>query len=195
MLHLPEVDRCAHGGLRNPQVRRGVRSDRAEQPRASSRGDSRAVPAARGRDVVSGPRAADCRALPRRRVWSWSQPSTTSCRSATSPYRRSSCRRRQRPRSPVAPRSPAVDHDLAYVLFTSGSTGTPKGVMLSHLNALDVRQLGRGTRSSSDRDDRLSNHAPFTFDLSVLDLFGSAAAGARVDARAGGPCDVPDAAR
>jgi amino acid adenylation domain-containing protein len=75
--------------------------------------------------------------------------------------------------------SGAVDRDLAYVLFTSGSTGKPKGVMLSHRNALTfvswvVDTFGLGP------DDRLSNHAPFNFDLSVLDLYGAAAAGACV---------------
>jgi amino acid adenylation domain-containing protein len=66
---------------------------------------------------------------------------------------------------------------LAYILYTSGSTGRPKGVMLSHANALAfvewaVREL-RITES-----DRLSSHAPFHFDLSILDLFAAAAGGA-----------------
>lgn len=73
----------------------------------------------------------------------------------------------------------AVDRDLAYVLFTSGSTGKPKGVMLSHLNALTFVNWARDTFALRP-DDRLSNHAPFNFDLSVLDLFSAAAAGARV---------------
>lgn len=77
------------------------------------------------------------------------------------------------------PRVPAVDQDLAYVLFTSGSTGKPKGVMLSHLNALTFVNWAAETFSFR-QDDRLSNHAPFNFDLSVLDLFGAAAAGACV---------------
>lgn len=74
---------------------------------------------------------------------------------------------------------PVGDDDLAYILYTSGSTGTPKGVCVSHRNSrafvdwavteLDVRP-----------DDRLANHAPLVFDLSVLDLYAAFAAGASV---------------
>lgn len=70
-------------------------------------------------------------------------------------------------------------HDLAYILYTSGSTGRPKGVCVSHRNAMSfvdwaVRELG------ATFEDRFSNHAPFGFDLSVLDLYGAFAAGASV---------------
>src|SRR5713101_191927 len=78
--------------------------------------------------------------------------------------------------------SPAVeviDHDLAYILFTSGSTGTPKGVMLSHLNALTFVNLGVETFGIT-AEDRLSNHAPFNFDLSVFDIFAAIKVGAAV---------------
>ncbi len=69
--------------------------------------------------------------------------------------------------------------DLAYVLYTSGSTGTPKGVCISHDNALAfvdwaVDELGASAA------DHFANHAPFHFDLSVLDLYAAFAAGARV---------------
>lgn len=79
---------------------------------------------------------------------------------------------------PLPPVSASED-DLAYILFTSGSTGTPKGVCISHLNArafvdwaVDVLEV--------TAEDRFANHAPFHFDLSVLDLYGAFSQGASV---------------
>ena len=67
--------------------------------------------------------------------------------------------------------------DIAYVLYTSGSTGRPKGVMLTHRNGLSFVQWAAGELGVT-AEDRLSSHAPFHFDLSVLDLFAAAASGA-----------------
>ncbi|WP_375488558.1 amino acid adenylation domain-containing protein [uncultured Mycobacterium sp.] len=80
-------------------------------------------------------------------------------------------------------RGPHVEHNsednLAYVLYTSGSTGRPKGVKLSHRNALAfVRWAAK--EFALRPQDRLVNHAPLHFDLSVFDLFAAAAAGATV---------------
>jgi amino acid adenylation domain-containing protein len=73
--------------------------------------------------------------------------------------------------------SGACEADLAYILYTSGSTGTPKGVMLTHRNALAFVEWTVG-RFGVGGDDRVVSHAPFHFDLSVFDLYGSALAGA-----------------
>ncbi|MGH7678104.1 MAG: amino acid adenylation domain-containing protein [Gemmatimonadaceae bacterium] len=60
--------------------------------------------------------------------------------------------------------------DLAYILYTSGSTGKPKGVMLTHGNALAYVDWLSDTFSPR-QTDRFSSHAPFHFDLSILDLY------------------------
>ena len=58
---------------------------------------------------------------------------------------------------------------LAYILYTSGSTGKPKGVMLSHENAVSFVDWCSEVFDPGP-DDRFSSHAPFHFDLSILDL-------------------------
>lgn len=60
--------------------------------------------------------------------------------------------------------------DLAYILYTSGSTGRPKGVMLSHRNAQRFVDWCSGTFAPTAAD-RFSSHAPFHFDLSILDIY------------------------
>ena len=78
-----------------------------------------------------------------------------------------------------APQVTLTETDLAYILYTSGSTGRPKGVMLSHQNALTfVEWCAAEFKITSE--DRLSNHAPLHFDLSVFDIYNSIEAGATV---------------
>ena len=78
-----------------------------------------------------------------------------------------------------APAINSIETDLAYILYTSGSTGRPKGVMLSHQNALTfVEWCAEEFQVRSE--DRLSNHAPLHFDLSVFDVYNALEAGATV---------------
>jgi L-proline---[L-prolyl-carrier protein] ligase len=67
--------------------------------------------------------------------------------------------------------------DLAYILYTSGSTGKPKGVMLSHRNALSFIDWCSEAFEPGEFD-RFSSHAPFHFDLSILDIYVSLKHGA-----------------
>jgi D-alanine--poly(phosphoribitol) ligase subunit 1 len=76
-----------------------------------------------------------------------------------------------------APTIPVEKNEPFYILFTSGSTGEPKGVIitlacLEHFISwmLAKQQFGKGV-------EVFLNQAPFSFDLSVMDLFCSLATG------------------
>jgi amino acid adenylation domain-containing protein len=80
---------------------------------------------------------------------------------------------------PPAASAAVSPDDLAYILYTSGSTGRPKGVCVSHANARAFVDWAVRELAATERD-RFSSHAPFTFDLSVLDLYAAFAVGASV---------------
>jgi amino acid adenylation domain-containing protein len=75
--------------------------------------------------------------------------------------------------------SAASREDLAYILYTSGSTGKPKGVVHTNASALSFVDWAAKLIAPAS-DDRFSSHAPFHFDLSILDLYAPLTAGARV---------------
>ena len=71
--------------------------------------------------------------------------------------------------APAASTASPAPQDLAYILYTSGSTGKPKGVMLSHENAVSFVDWCSEV-FAPQTSDRFSSHAPFHFDLSILDI-------------------------
>jgi amino acid adenylation domain-containing protein len=92
-------------------------------------------------------------------------------------------------RSTARPRI-AIDGDTAaYVIFTSGSTGRPKGAVLTHAG-LRNRLAWMQDAFAFGAGDAVLHKTPFTFDVSVWELFWPLTAGARlVIARPGGHRD------
>lgn len=75
--------------------------------------------------------------------------------------------------------NPIKPGQLAYLLYTSGSTGKPKGVMFTHHNALSFINWC-SSHFTPDEKSVFSSHAPFHFDLSILDLYLSVKHGSKL---------------
>lgn len=68
---------------------------------------------------------------------------------------------------------------LAYVIYTSGSTGKPKGVMVEHISVIN-RIHWMQKKYLLTEHDRILQKTPFTFDVSVWELFWWSWVGASV---------------
>ncbi len=75
------------------------------------------------------------------------------------------------------PQVELAEDDLAYIIFTSGSTGRPKGLMHTHRSGLAYGLVAEETYGFHAAD-RIANHPPLNFDLSLLELWGAIVAGA-----------------
>ncbi|WP_438473117.1 amino acid adenylation domain-containing protein [Rhodococcus erythropolis] len=75
--------------------------------------------------------------------------------------------------------SPLLSGNAAYVIFTSGSTGRPKGVSVSHA-AIVNRLAWMQDEYGLDSSDVVLQKTPFTFDVSVWELFWPLQVGARL---------------
>ena len=79
------------------------------------------------------------------------------------------------PAPAVIPPAAACADDTLYVIFTSGSTGTPKGAMISNRSA--VNRVLWMCRKYFDHDSVVMLKTPYTFDVSVWEIFGFALGG------------------
>ncbi|MGZ9934627.1 amino acid adenylation domain-containing protein [Streptomyces sp. NC-S4] len=89
----------------------------------------------------------------------------------------------------AGPARAAEPSDPAYMIFTSGSTGKPKGVVVSH-RAIANRLLWMQDEYGLVPGERVLHKTPYTFDVSVWELFWPLLTGATlVLARPGGQRD------
>ena len=72
---------------------------------------------------------------------------------------------------------PVEKNEPFYILFTSGSTGEPKGVIITLACLEHFISWMLVEQQFSKRVEVFLNQAPFSFDLSVMDLFCSLATG------------------
>lgn len=77
------------------------------------------------------------------------------------------------------PSLPIQSNQLAYVIYTSGSTGKPKGVLNIHKGAVN-RLLWMKDYCQVQEDDCLLQKTPYTFDVSVWELFLGLISGAQL---------------
>lgn len=70
-----------------------------------------------------------------------------------------------------------TSEDIFYIIFTSGSTGIPKGVQISYANLNHFLEWSIPLANAQSKAKVFINQAPFSFDLSVMDLYTSLGSG------------------
>jgi len=81
----------------------------------------------------------------------------------------------------------ATSRNLVYVMYTSGSTGNPKGVLVEHRGVVN-KLVWRHRQYPIDGNDIILQRTPYSFDVSVWELFWWSMAGASL-------CLFPDAGK
>ncbi|MEK2606901.1 amino acid adenylation domain-containing protein [Burkholderia arboris] len=81
--------------------------------------------------------------------------------------------------APASAQVEVAPGDAAYIIYTSGSTGTPKGVVLEHAGLLNMAQY-HVNAFGFDADDRFVQFYSPGFDGSIMEIFVTLLAGARL---------------
>ncbi|MFN8411485.1 MAG: D-alanine--poly(phosphoribitol) ligase subunit DltA [Anaerolineales bacterium] len=77
------------------------------------------------------------------------------------------------PENPAFQRQSRKPDDAWYIIFTSGSTGTPKGVVITRANLENFLNWTLPEQDITEANEIILGQAPFTFDVSILDLYCS----------------------
>lgn len=80
---------------------------------------------------------------------------------------------------PAPPLTNCTPRNILYVIFTSGSTGTPKGCVIEHESFLTAAAAHVKT-SIMTEESRVFQGTPYTFDVSMLEIFTALTVGACV---------------
>ncbi|HJZ48329.1 MAG TPA: D-alanine--poly(phosphoribitol) ligase subunit DltA [Roseiflexaceae bacterium] len=79
-----------------------------------------------------------------------------------------------------APRRHPDTADPYYIMFTSGSTGTPKGVVITYGCLINFLAWMLAEQELSAPGEVFLNQVPFSFDVSVMDLYFSLISGGTI---------------
>ena len=90
----------------------------------------------------------------------------------------------------TVPECSCKPEDTAYVIYTSGSTGAPKGAKVSHKSVIN-RILWMHDKYPLEKDDVILQKTPYTFDVSVWELFWWGMVGGRLAASRPGEHFLP----
>lgn len=75
---------------------------------------------------------------------------------------------------------PCEDEDVFYIIFTSGTTGRPKGVQITTNNLNNYLGWAVSMAGGIEPQSIFLNQAPYSFDLSVMDLYVGLATGGTI---------------